>query len=305
MASCRKARRREMPSIINSRFNLVSPDYFHAVRIPLTRGRTFLEADRVGTPKVMVISETLAREAFAGQDPIGKHMACCEAGPDGKPDWKEVVGVVGDVHAWRLDQDLQPEFYLPLAQAPPASWDWIQRSMDIVVRSTAEPGALSNSIRLAVRKVDAGVPAYGIETMDQLIAGSLEQSRFNTFLTSVFASVALLLAAVGIYGLLSYLVAQRTHEIGIRMALGAQRGDVLRLVIAQGMRLTLIGISVGVIGALSTSRLLSSFLFGIKATDFTTMTTVSCLLMAVAFLASYVPARRAAKVDPMVSLRNE
>jgi putative ABC transport system permease protein len=292
-------------SIINSRFNLVSPNYFNAVRIPLMRGRTFLEADRVGTPKVMVISETLAREAFAGQDPIGKHIACCEAGPDGKADWKEVVGVVGDVHAWRLDQDLQPEFYLPLAQAPPASWDWIQRSMDIVVRSTAEPGTLSNSIRQAVLKVDAGVPAYGIETMDQLIAGSLEQSRFNTFLMSVFAGVALLLAAVGIYGVLSYLVAQRAHEIGIRMALGAQRGDVLRLVIEQGMRLTLIGISVGVVGALSTSRLLSSFLFGIKATDFTTMTTVSCLLIAVAFLASYVPARRAAKVDPMVSLRNE
>ena len=235
----------------------------------------------------------------------GKHIACCEAGPDSKPDWKEVVGVVGDVHAWRLDQDLQPEFYLPLAQAPPACWDWIQRSMDIVVRSTAEPGTLTNSIRQAVLKVDAGVPAYGIETMDQLIAGSLEQSRFNTFLMSVFAGVALLLAAVGIYGVLSYLVAQRTHEIGIRMALGAQRGDVLRLVIEQGMRLTLIGISVGVVGALSTSRLLSSFLFGIKATDFTTMTSVSCLLIAVAFLASYVPARRAAKVDPMVSLRNE
>jgi putative ABC transport system permease protein len=173
------------------------------------------------------------------------------------------------------------------------------------LRSTAEPGALTDSIRQAALKVDAGVPAYGIETMDQLIAGSLEPSPFNAFLMSVFASVALLLAAVGVHGVLSYLVAQCAHEIGIRLALGAQRGDVWRLVIEQGMRLTLIGISVSVVGALSASRLLSSFLFGIKATDFTTMTSVSCLLIAVAFLASYVPARRAAKVDPMEALRNE
>jgi len=292
-------------SAINSRFNLVSPNYFHALRVPLKRGRTFVEGDRAGAPKVMLISETLARAAFAGQDPIGKRIACCEAGPDGKPDWKEVIGVVGDVHAWRLDQDVQPEFYLPMAQAPPASWDWIQRSMDIVVRSTVEPGALTNSIRQAVLKVDATVPGYDIETMDQLIAGSLEQSRFNMFLMSVFAGVALLLAAVGIYGVLSYLVAQRTHEIGIRMALGAQRGDVLRLVIEQGMRLTLLGISLGLAGALSTFRMLTSLLFGIKATDFTTMTAVSCLLIAVAFWASYIPARRAAKLDPMVALRYE
>ena len=292
-------------SAINSRFNLVSPDYFYVVRMPLKLGRTFVDADRAGAPKVAVISETLAHMAFGGQDPIGKRIACCEAGPDGKPDWKEVIGVVGDVRAWGLDQDVQPEFYLPITQAPTASWDWIQRSMDIVVRSTADPGALTNSVRQAVLKVDAGVPVYGVETMDQLIAGSVEQSHFNTLLMSVFASVAVLLAAVGIYGVLSSLVAQRTHEIGIRMAVGAQREDVLRLVIEHGMRLTLIGISVGVVGALLTSRILNSLLFRIKATDFITMAAVSCLLMAVALVASYVPARRASKVDPMVALRYE
>jgi putative ABC transport system permease protein len=295
----------ETASAINSRFNLVSPDYFHAVRIPLKLGRTFADGDRAGAVKVMVINETLARVAFAGQDPIGKRIACCEGGPNGKPDWKEVIGVVGDVHAWGLDRDVQPEFYLPVAQAPPASWDWIQRSMDIVVRSAAEPGALTNSVRQAVLKVDSGVPLYGVETMDQRIAGSLQQSHFNTFLMSVFAGVALLLAAVGIYGVLSYLVAQRTHEIGIRMAIGAQRMDVLRLVIEHGMRLTLIGVSVGILGALLTSRLLSSLLFGIKATDFVTMFAVSCLLVVVALLASSLPAQRAAKVDPMVALRYE
>jgi putative ABC transport system permease protein len=295
----------DQASLINCRFNLVSPDYFRAVRIPLKQGRTFVDGDRPDAPRIMVINETLARLAFARQNPLGKRIACCENGPDGKPAWKEVIGVVGDVHAWGLDQDVGPEFYLPIAQTPPAAWDWIQRSMDIVARSSAEPGALTNPVRQAVLRIDPEVPLYDIVTMEQLISSSLEQSYFNTVLMSIFATVALLLAAVGIYGVLSYLVAQRVREIGIRMAIGAQREDILRLVIAHGMKLVLIGISVGVLGALLTSRLLRSLLFGIKATDFITMFAVSCLLGLVALLASYLPAQRAAKVDPMVALRYE
>jgi putative ABC transport system permease protein len=209
------------------------------------------------------------------------------------------------VHAWGLDQDVQPEFYLPIAQAPPAAWDWIQRSMDIVVRSTAKPSTLTSSVRQAVLNVDAGVPLYDIETMEQRISASLEQSHFNTLLMTVFAAVALLLSAVGIYGVLSYLVVQRTHEIGIRTAIGARQGDIFRLIIAHGMKLVLIGILVGVLGALLTSHLLSSLLFEIRATDFITLFAVSCVLVVVALLASFVPAWRAAKVDPMVALRYE
>jgi putative ABC transport system permease protein len=295
----------ESASAINSRFNLVSPDYFHAVRIPLKQGRIFGDGDRAGALRVMVINEALARMAFADQNPIGKRIACCEGDPYGKPVWKEVVGVVGDVHAWGLDQDVQPEFYLPIAQAPPAAWDWIQRSMDIVVRSTAKPSALTSSVRQAVLNVDAGVPLYDIETMEQRISASLEQSHFNTLLMTVFAAVALLLSAAGIYGVLSYLVVQRTHEIGIRTAIGARQGDIFRLIIAHGMKLVLIGILVGVLGALLTSHLLSSLLFEIRATDFITLFAVSCVLVVVALLASFVPAWRAAKVDPMVALRYE
>jgi putative ABC transport system permease protein len=295
----------ESASAIISRFNLISPEYFRVVRIPLKQGRTFTEADRVDSARVMVISESLARAAFPGENPIGKRIACCEAASDGKPVWKEVVGVVGDIHAWGLDQEVQPEFYIPVTQAPGAAWNWIQSSMDIVVRSSIEPAALTNSVRQAVGKVDAGVPLYGTETMEQRVSASLDRSRFNTLLMSVFAAVALLLSAVGIYGVLSYLVAQRTHEIGIRMAIGARREDVLRLVIAHGMKLALIGVSIGVVGALLTSQLLSSLLFGIKPTDFITMFGVSCLLVVVAMLASFVPARRAAGVDPMVALRYE
>jgi putative ABC transport system permease protein len=292
-------------SAIDSRLNMVSPTYFQTVRIPLKLGRFLSDTDREGALKVMVINEALARAAFPGQNPIGKRIACCELSPDGGPDLKEVVGVVGDVRAWGLDQDVLPEFYLPLAQAPADSWNWIQRSMDVVVRSTAEPNALTNSVRQAVLKVDSGVPLYDVETMDQHISASLEQSHFNMFLMSVFAAAALILAAVGIYGVLSCLVAQRTREIGIRMAIGAEQADVLRLVMAHGMKLALIGVSIGIMGALLTSRLLSSLLFGIKATDFITMSAVSCLLVVVALVASFVPARRAAKVDPMVALRCE
>src|SRR5579863_1567611 len=250
-------------SAINSRFELVSPDYFHTVRLAIKQGRVFTEADRAASPKVMMINETLAHVAFRGQNPIGKRIACCELDANGLPDWKEVVGVVGDVHAGGLDQDVQPEFYLPLEQAPTAAWGWIQRSMEIVVRGFGDPNQLTNAMRASVSGVVPGVPLYDVETMDQRVASSLQQSRFNTLLISIFAAAALLLATIGLYGVLSYLVAQRTREIGIRMAVGAQRSDVLKLVVVQGLKLVVIGVLVGLGGALLTSRILSSLLYGI------------------------------------------
>jgi len=300
-----EGRPRNSASAINSRFDLISPGYFHAVRLSLKQGRVFTEVDRAGSPKVMVINETLARIAFPGQNPIGKRIACCELDANGQPGFIEVVGVVGDVHAWGLDQNVQPEFYLPMEQAPAAAWDWIQRSMDLVARGFGDPNQLTNALRASVSKVDPGVPLYHVETLDQRIASSLQQSRFNTFLMSIFAVAALLLAAIGLYGVLSYLVAQRTHEIGIRMAVGAQTSDVLKLVIFHGLRLVAMGVFIGLVGTLLTSHVLSSLLFGIRATDSLTMFSVASLLIGISLLASYIPARRAAKIDPMVALRYE
>ena len=295
----------EAASAIDSRFSLVSEGYFRALRLPVRRGRVFTEADRRGSTKVMVINETLARQAFGLDNPIGKRFACCETGANNLPDWKEVIGVVGDVHAWGLDQDVKPEFYLPLKQAPPAAWDWTQRSMDVVVRSAGDASSLSSFAQRAVSNVDPGVPLYGVETMDRRIAGSLAQFRFSMLVMSLFAGIALLLAFVGIYGVLSYLVAQRSHEIGIRMAIGAKRADVVRLVLQQGLKLTLIGVAIGVVGEVVTSHAIGSFLFGVKPIDFTKEGAVVLLLVFVALLACYLPARRAASVDPILALRRD
>jgi putative ABC transport system permease protein len=293
-------------SVINSNLRIVSPDYLSTVRIPLKSGRNFTAQDTRDRKFVAIINETLARTMWPDENAIGKRFACCESSPSGRnvPVWHEVVGVVGDVRAWGLDRQIEPEFYLPITQMPPDSWDWIGRTMDIVVRTRS--GAIpANDLRIAVAEVAPGVPIYRLSTMREKISGTLEQSHFDTFLLAIFAATALLLSSVGIYGVLSYMVAQRTREIGIRMALGATASHVTRDVIWDGARLAGLGVAFGIAGALAGTRVLSSMLHGVGSTDAITFAAVSLVLTAVALFASYLPARRATKVDPIIALRYE
>jgi putative ABC transport system permease protein len=291
---------------INSQSQFVSVNYLSTARIPFEAGRDFTEQDTRDKRLVAIINETLARTAWPGENPIGKRFACCEIGPKGRTDpvWHEVVGVVGDVRAWGLDRKVEPEFYLPIAQMPPAAWDWIGRTMDLVVRTRG--GVFpANDLRTTVASVAPGVPIYHLSTMRQKISGALEQSHFDTFLLAVFATTALLLSSVGIYGVLSYVVAQRTHTIGIRIALGATQTHVLRDVVAYGVRLTSLGLLIGLACSLVLTRFLSHMIFGVHPNDPLSFAGVIVLMLIVALAACYIPARRATKVDPMVALRHE
>lgn len=293
-------------NLVDARLRVVSPSYVSTTRVHLKAGRDFTAQDTRDKVKVVLVNETLARTMWPGQNPIGKRFACCEAGPNGRldPVWHEVVGVVGDVKAWGLDQKVVPEFYMPMAQMPPAAWDWLGRTMDVVVRTRTDSVPLAE-LRSAVARVAPGVPIYAISSMQQKVSSKLEQSHFDTFLLSIFAATALLLSAIGIYGVLSYTVAQRTPEIGVRMALGATQSNVIRDVLSHGLLLTGVGIAVGLAAAFSASRVMQSLLYGIGPTDGITFAVVALILGAVAMAASYIPARRASRVDPMVALRYE
>jgi putative ABC transport system permease protein len=296
----------DISNAVNAQIQIISPSYLTVVRVPLKMGRDFTARDSRDVALVTIVNETLARTLWPGENPIGKRFACCEDGPKGRQDpaWHEVVGVVADVRAWGLDQQVQPEFYIPMAQMPPSSWDWIGRTMDLTVRTQASAVSVA-ALQSAVDSVASGVPIYQLSTMQQKIAGTLERSHFDTFLLALFAGTALLLASIGIYGVMSYVVAQRTRDIGIRMALGATRRQILRDVLTHGMRLTVAGLALGLGGALAGTQLLSSLLYGVRSTDAATFTVAALILCAVALLASYVPARRATRVDPMVALRYE
>jgi putative ABC transport system permease protein len=295
----------EIESAINSLMRLVTPDYFTTMRIELVRGRAFTAHDRQGSPRVMVINETLAREAFPGQDAVGKRIACCEPGLDGAPAWKEVIGVARDVRALGLDEAPMPEFYLPMAQAPAAAWSWTDRTLTLVARTQGEAPALLTPLRRAVGEVDPSLPLYNIGTMEGRLTDSLAQSRFSTMLLTIFGVIALILAAIGVYGVISYGVAQRTQEIGIRMALGARHADVLGMVVRHGAALAGVGLGVGLAAALALSGLLSSLLFQVSPTDPPTFAAGLVVLSVVAVLAAALPAMRAARTDPMIALRSE
>ena len=295
----------DVASAINSSLRIVSPGYLAAMRIGLRRGRGFTDHDLEGSPLVMIINERLAREAFPGQDPIGKRIACCDAGPDGVPSWKTVVGVVTDVRAQDMSQPADPEFYLPLAQTPHAAWDWIQRSMTVAARGTADPMRLVPGLRDAVRAVDPAVPLYQVGTMDDRITRSLAQARFSTALLTAFGAVALLLAAIGVFGVISYGVSQRTQEIGVRVALGAGQGDVVRLIVRHGAALAGAGLLIGLAGALAATRLLATLLYQVSPTDPPTFLLGATVLGTCALAAAALPAVRAARLDPAIALRAE
>jgi putative ABC transport system permease protein len=273
---------------------IVTPDYFRALGIPVISGRAFTERDTATAPKVLLISGTLARRFFPDEDPINRYLDVGLNGIHGL-----IVGVVGDVHQRYLDKEPDPTYYVPYEQVP-------VNSMSLVVRiKTAEPANLASPLRAAVLEIDKEVPLFHIQPIESLVADSVAQQRFNMTLLAVFSATALLLAAVGIFSVMSFLVARRTHEIGVRIALGAQRKDVLKLVVGQGMMLAVIGAAIGLAAAFALTRLMSSLLFGVSATDPATFTIVAVVSIAVALLASYLPARRATKVDPMVALRYE
>jgi putative ABC transport system permease protein len=272
-----------------------TPDYFRAMRIPVLKGRTFSESDVGSSVNIAVVNEALARTVFPGQDPIGKQLS--HFGPNDLT--LEIVGVVGNVRHVGLDADPHSEIYQLFGQA---QWP----SMFVAIRSaTSDPTNLTSAAQNAVWSVNKDVPLASVRTMQDLIANSVQRRKFSMFLLSIFAGVAMLLAAIGLYGVMSYSVAQRTHEIGIRMALGAPRPDVLALVVKQGMALALMGVAAGAVLALAMTRLIAGMLFGITATDPLTFASVAALLGTVAFLANYLPARRASKVDPIVALRYE
>ncbi|HKP85995.1 MAG TPA: ABC transporter permease [Blastocatellia bacterium] len=281
----------ELPS---TKYYGVSPDFFAAMGIPLLSGRVFTERDNKDSTRVVIINETMARRYFPGVDPIGKRMHITM----GKEIWREIVGVVGDVKQNGLDHETPVQTYEPLAQEP-------STFMTLVVRSESDPMKLSAAIRGVVLALDSEQPVYAFMPLDRILDDSVAQQRFSMLLLAIFATVALVLAAVGLYGVMAYSVTQRTHELGIRMALGASSRDVLRLVIGQGFLLTLIGVGIGLTAAFFLTRMMESLLFGVSATDPATFAAISAMLAGVSLLASYIPARRAMKVDPMVALRYE
>jgi putative ABC transport system permease protein len=274
----------------------VSTDYFRVMRIALLRGRFFSERDSPSNPQVAIISETLAQRYFPNQDPIGRQMRF--GFPPNSNVSREIVGVVGDVRDVALSRKPGPIMYVPFVQAP--LWGG-----EVVVRSSLSTSGVTAGIRQAVHSIDKDVPVTDIEFLADALGQSISQERFRTFLLGSFSTIALILAAVGIFGVISHFASQRTHEIGIRMALGAQRRDVLRLILEQGMKLALFGLGVGVAAALLLTRLMSSLLYGVSATDPLTFGAVAIILLAVALTACYIPARRAIRVDPMVALRYE
>jgi putative ABC transport system permease protein len=291
-------------SAVDSRMRLVSPGYITTIGLRLKSGRDLTSEDRAGAPRAMLVNETLARALFPGQDPLGKRVLCCEGAND-DPRWKTIVGVVGDARSRGPDQEVVAEFFMPVAQAPDAAWNWINRTMSVVVRADGDPLTLAPAMREALRRVDPSLPLYRIETMETSLTNALAPARFRTALLGSLAGIGLLLAMVGIYGVVSYLVTRRRAEIGVRMALGASSSDVVRLVVGQGLRPVLVGTVVGGLAAIAASRLLTAWLRGVSPNDPLTLGAAAGLLVAVAVLASLVPARRATKVDALAAIRSE
>lgn len=281
-------------------YRAVSPDYFAALHISLEQGRLFQSNDREDQPTVVIINNNLARTFFPNQSPLGQHLQIGGL-PNKVNPWMEIVGVVGNVKQG-LASEASAELYIPYRQS-----DKIRPvlSMSLIVRTESDPLALSNSVRRVVRDIDPNQPVTKIRTMEDTIADSISQPRFRTLLLSVFAGIALVLAAIGIFSVMAYSVAQRTREIGIRVAIGSSRGQILRLILSYAMRLTTIGVVIGIAAALILTRYVSTFLFHVQSYDPVTLIGMAIVIVLVALLACYVPARRATRVDPVTALRQD
>ena len=283
---------------------VVQEDYLKVMGIPLKRGRFITAQDNENATHVIAIDDVFAQKYFPDQDPIGKYIVL-----DSKGGRAEIVGIVGHVKQWGLDTDdtqaLRAQLYFPYMQLPDEAMRLSRSGTDVVVRFDARAPGITEAIRRGIKRTNSDQVMFGAQTMEEIISRTLAARWFSMILLGVFGAVALLLSSVGIYGVISYLVGQRTHEIGIRVALGAQRGDVFRLVLGEGAKMALLGVGIGVVAALGLTRLMAHMLYGVSATDPLTFTAVAILLTGVSQAACYVPARRAMRVDPLEALRYE
>jgi putative ABC transport system permease protein len=280
---------------LEAHYRIITPNYFRLIGVPLMKGREFGEEDAEKMPTVAIINESMARAYWPGQDPVGKRI---RLGPNPNEPWTQVVGVVRDARNFGLDADARYEVYQSYLQAPP-------RRARIVVRTASDPLALIGAVKGEISALNKNLPVGEVTTMETLLADSVAQKRFSVLLLTAFAVVALLLAAVGIYGVISYGVSQRTHELGLRMALGAKPKHILNLIVGQGAKLALIGVGIGLVAALLLTRVLAGLLYGVSATDPTVFAGLAILLVGVALVACFIPARRATKIEPMIAMRYE
>ena len=277
-------------------YRTVSPNYFRAMSIPVVQGRSYTDHDDGNAPNVIIVNQQVAHEIFPNENPVGKRITFGATDQNRQPIWFEIVGVVGNVRSLELREEPAAEVYFSSGQD---FWP----AMSLLVRSTVEPESLSGAVRQVVNEVDKSVPVSNVKTMDHVVSESITQPRFNLFLLGLFGAVAMVLSAAGIYGVTAYTVTQRTHELGIRIALGAQVGDVLKMILGQGMAVIGVGLLVGLAAAFALMRLLRSLLFGVGENDPLTFVAITAVLVLVALIACYIPARRATKVDPLVALR--